>query len=212
MWNVGFDLFLLASYHNMRDMMSKRKDIVQDIIMRSKRGDLTAFQQLVEHFQNYAFILAFRLLGDEEDARDAVQETFIRVWKHIAKFNFSSKFTTWLYRIVTNLCYDRIKAQNRKNKVFSQDQKDGHLLESSCDYNLEDDYIKKDLVNTIMSLSEELTPKQRIVFVLRDLQDLNMKEVAQISGMSISSVKSNLFYARRNIRERLEQLDYPGGN
>lgn len=185
--------------------------MVQDMILRSQQGDLSAFQQLVEHFQNYAFILASRLLGNEEDARDAVQEAFIRVWKHIGKFNFSSKFTTWFYRIVTNLCFDRIKAQKRNNKIFDQDQEPAHLLAPAGEHDVENDCIKKDLVDTIMSLSEELTPRQRVVFVLRDLQDLSMKEVAQISGMSLNSVKSNLFYARRNIRERLEHLDYPGG-
>lgn len=185
--------------------------MVQDTILRSQQGDLHAFQQLVEHFQNYVFVLASRLLGNEEDARDAVQETFIRVWKHIGRFNFNSKFTTWLYRIVTNLCFDRIKSQKRKNKIFDQDHEPAQLLASAGEQDVENDCIKKDLVDTIMTLSEELTPKQRVAFVLRDLQDFNMKEVAQISGMSLNSVKSNLFYARRNIRERLEQLDYPGG-
>ena len=102
----------------MRNIVNDQNDKVQDMIWRSREGDLSAFQQLVEHYQHYAYILAFRLLGDDEDAKDAVQEAFIRVWKHIKNFNLSSKFTTWFYRIVTNLCLDRIKAQKRKNRFF----------------------------------------------------------------------------------------------
>jgi RNA polymerase sigma-70 factor (ECF subfamily) len=182
------------------------------MILLSRQGDLSAFQQLVEHYQHYAYILAFRLLGNDEDAKDAVQETFIRVWKHIKNFNLSSKFTTWLYRIVTNLCLDRIKAQKRKNRVFSQDGEQNQLLVAGSEKNPEENCINKALAGTIIHLSETLKPKQRVVFVLRDLQDLDMNEVARITGMSVNSVKSNLFYARRNIREKLLQPDVPGGN
>lgn len=191
--------------------MNERKDKIQDMILRSREGDLSAFQQLVEQFQRYAYILAFRLLGNDEDAKDAVQEAFIRMWKHIKSFKLSSKFTTWLYRIVTNLCLDHIKAQKRKNRVFPQVIEQNQLLVPTNEKNSEENYIKKNLAGTIIRLSEALTPKQRIVFVLRDLQDLDMKEVARITGMSVNSVKSNLFYARRNIRERLQQPDVPGG-
>lgn len=192
--------------------MNTQPDSSQELIVRSQDGDLTAFQQLVEQYQGYAFTLAFRFLGDEDEANDTVQETFIRVWKHIAKFNFSSKFTTWLFRIVTNLCLDRLKAGKRKSNVISADYKQDDLPEPADLYNPEDDYIKKDLVKTITILAAELSPKQRIVFVLRDLQDLNINETAQIANMSLNSVKSNLCCARRKIREKLERLNYPGGN
>ncbi len=194
--------------------MNTQPDNSQELIVRSRNGDLTAFQQLVEKYQGYAFTLAFRMLGDQDEADDTVQETFIRVWKHITKFNFSSKFTTWLFRIVTNLCLDRIKAGKRKSNVISADYEQADLPEAtdSYNYNPEDDYIKKNLVKTIAILAAELSPKQRIVFVLRDLQDLNINETAQIANMSLNSVKSNLSCARRKIREKLERLNYPGGN
>jgi RNA polymerase sigma-70 factor (ECF subfamily) len=103
----------------MRYEMNTLPDNSCELIVRSRDGDLTAFQQLVEQYQGYAFTLAFRMLGNEDEANDTVQETFIRVWKHITKFNFSSKFTTWLFRIVTNLRLDRLKSGKRKNNVIS---------------------------------------------------------------------------------------------
>ncbi len=186
--------------------------LVQDMIKNSQKGDLAAFQNLVEQFQEYIFILAVRLLGNEEDARDAVQETFIRAWKHIGRFHFGNKFTTWLYRIVTNLCYDRLKAQKRRNLVFDyhRDDDQERLLQSADDFDLEEVSIKKDLVDKIIAFAQELTPKQRLVFVLRDLQDASVDEVAHITGMSSGSIKTNLYYARRFIREKLLTADQPG--
>lgn len=184
---------------------------IQNVLILSKEGDLYAFQQLVKHYQGYALLLAIRLLNNEEDAKDVVQETFLRVWKHLKNYNPCNKFSTWLYKIVTNLCYDRLKSKKRKERVFVRDCRIDimDITQDCCD--LEEDCIKKDLVITIVKLAEELTPKQRIIFILRDLQDLSIKEVAKISGMRESSIKTNLYYARRNIREKLQQMSLIGG-
>jgi RNA polymerase sigma-70 factor (ECF subfamily) len=108
-----------------------------------------------------------------------------------------------MYRIVINLCLDRIKTMNRSVNdmpVDFQDQLTGEV-------DVEDQNIKKQLVGMIAAMAAELAPRQRAVFVLRDLQDLNVAEVADILGVSKSSVKTNLCYARQNIRKRLEQLE-----
>lgn len=172
------------------------------MLVRCKAGDLAAFRQLVEQYQSYAFSLAFRLLYSEENAKDIVQECFIRIWKHLPKYNLQKKFTTWLYRIVTNLCYDRIKARNRSKRMSLSEGLHSITFPSDCD--LESDISNKELVQIIENLARELSTKQRIIFTLRDLQDLDIDEVAQIAGMSKSSVKSNLYYARQNIRKKLE--------
>jgi RNA polymerase sigma-70 factor (ECF subfamily) len=176
-----------------------------DILLRSKNGDSEAFRSLVEYYQSYAFSLAFRLLCNEEDARDAVQESFIRIWKHLPEYDLQKKFTTWMYKIVTRICYDRLKAHRR--------QKIGVFLDRSGNIQLPDGKsLEKELDNResaqiIKNLAETLTPKQRMVFILRDLQDLEMKEVSRICNMPIHSVKSNLCHARRNIRIKMENLE-----
>ena len=88
--------------------------IPDEIIERSRRGEREAFRVLVEHHQSYAFALAFRLVCDEDAAKDIVQESFIRVWKHLSEYRPTVKFTTWLYRIVVNLSYDRLKTDRRR--------------------------------------------------------------------------------------------------
>jgi len=176
-----------------------------DILLRSKKGDSTAFRQLVEHYQSYAYSLAIRLLCHEEDAKDAVQECFIRIWKHLPKYDLKKKFTTWMYKIVTNLCYDRLKARKRQRIDASLNSRNEVQLPDGT--NLEKDMDNRELLQIIQDLAGTLTPKQRIVFILRDLQDLDMKEVSQICKMPLQSVKSNLYYARKNIRTKIEQLE-----
>jgi RNA polymerase sigma-70 factor (ECF subfamily) len=119
-------------------------------LLACREGDTGAFQLLVETYQGYAFSLAVRFLGNGEDAGDVVQETFIRIWKHLRTFDFRCKFTTWMYRIVINLCRDRIKAQNRRNKHLRPDVAPGCQLEITSHDDQEDAAVKKDLAAVII--------------------------------------------------------------
>jgi RNA polymerase sigma-70 factor, ECF subfamily len=164
----------------------------------------------MEEYQGYAFAVAFRILCDEEDARDVVQESFIRVWKNFGGYDEHVKFTTWLYRIVTNLCFDKLRANKRRPEVALE----GGDLSTLISTAIEDDpgtvYDNKELSSIIAALTEALPPKQKIIFVLRDLQELNVREVCDILGLSESSVKTNLVYARRCIRRQLEHYHIYG--
>lgn len=179
---------------------------VSHILDASKKGDLTAFRRLVEHFQSYAFSLALRILCNTEDAKDVTQESFVRVWKHIKKYNSRIKFTTWLYKIVTNLCSDHMKANARRQNVFSHIDF-SKMQEKTEHSNLEQDAVNTDLIEAIKNLAEQLTPQQRMVFVLSEFQELNLEEISNILDISKGSVKTNLYYARKNIREKLVTMD-----
>ena len=87
-----------------------------ELISRSRRGDLSAFRLLMESQQRYAYAVAYRLLHDTENAKDVVQEAFIRVWNNLDKYRQEVKFTTWLYKIVINLCYDKMKMESRRKR------------------------------------------------------------------------------------------------
>ena len=186
---------------------------ITEILLASQKGDLNAFRVLVETHQSYAFSLAARFLGNEEDAHDITQETFIRIWKHLPAFDFRCKFTTWMYRIVINLCRDRNKKRNRQNKLLDPGSPENTAVLQAAPINLinlinlEDENIKKELAAIITSFAGELPPKQQAVFILRDLQDQSVTEVSQILGISKSSVKSNLSHARQNIRNKLQQME-----
>ena len=156
----------------------------------------------MEEFQLYAYALAFRTLADEEDAKDVVQETFIRLWNNLRRYDPSVKFTTWLYSIVINLCYDSLRSRRARRAA---DTTDASLLASiATEDNPERTLDNAELGALIGTLTEELPPKQRMVFVLRDLQGLSIREVCDILHLSEGSVKTNLVYARKHLRGKLE--------
>ncbi len=183
------------------------KDQLLQIITLSKNKDQRAFEKLVDHYQSYAFSLAFKFVCDEDDAKDIVQESFLRVWHHISKFKIDTKFTTWFYKIVFNLSLDALKLNKRRKGLLVNSEHTSQLFEKIGGEHPETVMANKDLAHIISSLAENLTPKQRAVFILRDLQGAEMDEISEITSMSKGTVKSNLYYARLNIRERLSMIE-----
>jgi len=176
------------------------------LIDRCLRHERSAFRQLVEEHQHYVFALAFRVLRDEEDARDVTQEPFIRVWKKLYTYDIRTKFTTWLYTIATNLAYDQLKGNRRKRQRLSVVES-SELDNIAAPTGVEARIVTRDLAEKITALAGGLPPKQQKVFILRDLQDLSVDEVARVLSMSVNSVKTNLCYARRSIREKMDQME-----
>ncbi len=179
----------------------------QQLVRNAQHGDHEAFRQLVEMHQQFAFNVAFRFLTNQEDARDVVQECFIRVWKNLHKFDARKKLTTWLYKIITNLCYDDMRRAYNKYKCDPLD-KDESFSKLTQDDDADERLSNADLADKIKCLSAHLKPRQRAVFVLRDVQDVEMDEIAEILNTSVSTVKSNLYYARQNIRKKCQELGY----
>jgi RNA polymerase sigma-70 factor (ECF subfamily) len=179
----------------------------QQLIRNAQQGDQEAFRQLVEKHQQFAYNVAFRFLTNQEDARDVVQECFIRVWKNLHKFDARKRFTTWLYKIITNLCYDDMRRAYNKYKCDPLEKEDSFTnLTDQTD--AEQELSNADLAEKIKCLSAHLKPRQRVVFVLRDLQDVDMDDIAEVLNTSVSTVKSNLYYARQNIRKKCQELGY----
>ncbi|HLF13749.1 MAG TPA: RNA polymerase sigma factor [Bacteroidota bacterium] len=178
----------------------------RELIIRSLAGDMEAFRTLMETHRDFAFGIAYRLLHDRDDSHDAVQEAFIRVWNNLARFRDEMKFTTWLYRIVVNVSYDRIKSISRRKRVmvYFGSLFDGGDPPAGNDPRIEVE--SADLRDHAVRIAKRLPPKQYLVFHLRDLLDLSVEETAATAGMSANSVKVNLCNARRKIRVALERL------
>ncbi len=178
------------------------------LVERCKLGDQVTFRTLMNSYQQYAYAIAFRLLADEENARDIVQEAFIRVWRNLHRYRKEVKFTTWLYTIVVNLCYDKIKSDHRRRIIFRTSESPAVDSDPVGGNNVQDTVEKKNLREHIIALSRKLPPKEYLVFVLRDIQDFSIAEIAGMTGISGNSVKVNLFHARKKIRTELsrEQL------
>lgn len=177
---------------------------LNELIARSRQNDGNAFRQLVESHQSLVYSLTFRLLCNEEEARDAVQETFIKVWLNLKKFDTNRKFSTWVYAIAANLCYDKLKSSHH----FSHSLPAEILNDVLSDDDVEKKMLEAELGTLIATLTDELTPKQKLVFTLSDLEDLPTEEIVQITGMSANQIKSNLFLARQALRKKLNTHRY----
>jgi RNA polymerase sigma-70 factor (ECF subfamily) len=177
---------------------------IKELISLSRQNDAQAFRQLVEAHQSMVYTLAFRLLCNDEDAKDVVQETFIKVWKHLDSFNTELKFSTWLYSITAHQCYDILKKAKHNSILRIDDQE--RIREFISSENLETTLINAELSHIITSLTRDLTPKQKLVFTLCDLEGLEVEEIKSITSLSAGKIKSNLYLARQYIRKRVENL------
>lgn len=174
------------------------------IIEQMKEGNKTAFKYLVEEYQKYAFNLAFRVLCNEEDAKDVVQESFIKIWKNIQRYDQELKFTTWMYKIVIHTAIDKQRSLRERGTV-SLDEISNTMAALEHD-GPEARLNNEQLGKVIESISAELPEKQRLVFILRDIQGMESREVETILDLNETSVKSNLYHARQIVRKKLEKI------
>jgi RNA polymerase sigma-70 factor (ECF subfamily) len=184
---------------------------VNRLIELSVRGDDVSFRKLVEMHQAFAWSVAFRLLNKQFETEEVVQEAFIRVWKKLPVFRNEIRFSTWLYKIVVNLCYDYLKAEKARKKISDRDSsKDLTILTS--DENVEKDMVNREQADLIRMLTSKLSSRQKVVFVLSELEELPVDEISAITGMTPSKIKSNLYCARREIREKLTAITNTRGS
>ena len=178
--------------------------IDNSIITRSQAGDKDAFRSLVETCQVMVFSVALKMLADEEEAKDVVQETFLRVWLNISKFDARRSFTTWLYAIASRLCLDHLKSRTH---VIAMPE-DESVLRRYASADGQRELENREWVAIVRLLAEGLSPKQRLVFTLSQLEGLSSQEVEDATGMTSKQVKNNLYVARQTIRERLKKIGY----
>lgn len=175
------------------------------LIRAAQKGQLSAFNQLVLNYQGLAYNIAYRILGDRDAAADATQDSFLKAYKAIAQFRGGS-FKAWILRIVTNVCYDQLRHQQRRPADSLEDM----LANSEHAPVLVDGQespeayaLRQELSDVIQSSLAGLPPDQRITLVLSDIQGLSYQEIADITGVSVGTVKSRLSRGRAKLRDIL---------
>lgn len=185
--------------------MSSEKALVQ----KAKAGDRDAFAALVSAYEGKIYNLALRYLGNREDAMDASQEVFLRVFRFLPGFQEESGFSTWIYRIGVNVCKDMLAKRSRRNELpleIPDDEEDYRTAEvSDSRYDPEAIAQQADLRKTLADAIGDLPQQQREMIVLRDIQGLSYEEIAQVLALESGTVKSRLSRARENLRKKLLQ-------
>jgi RNA polymerase sigma-70 factor, ECF subfamily len=183
------------------------------LVREAQAGNHAAFDQLVHSHDRAVLKLVFRITRSQNDIEDIYQEALLKVHRNIGGFRFESTFSTWIYRIVTNVCLDHLrKNRNRKNKEKStitvgvEGEEYDFLSQISDDrpaHDPERQLFRRELRANILSALEGLTPRERMAFELRHFQELKISAVSEILNTSVSSTKTTLFRATRKLRFQL---------
>ena len=182
----------------------------EELIVRLQRGDEWAFQLLVRRFRKKIFSIAFGITLDTEESRDIVQDVFFQVYRGILDFRGDASLSTWLHRITVNHC---LNWKRRWARRFQWLSKSGSHNETDTDEEPASDLPspEKRIVNAqtrelIDRALKKLPDQARVVFVLRELEDLSYDEIAYVTGTKLGTVRSRLFHARRQLRALLEPV------
>lgn len=199
-------LFLFLPFLNLYVFITDNDQILvdPDLIEQCRNGNLQSFRKLIGISSPFAFSVAFRMLGDEELAKDVVQETMITIWKKLKNIRSAESYKRWLYRIVVNKCYDFLRKE-KKNIEERADDKTWELISNKITDASASVIENDETAKIIKLLTGKLSPKQKSVFVLSDLEEMTPEEISEITGMSRRNIKANLHYARKNIGEMLQK-------
>jgi RNA polymerase sigma-70 factor (ECF subfamily) len=187
-------------------MAVRRRDL--DLVHATREGDMSAFEQLVLRYDRKLFRIAQNITHNREDSEDAVQESFLKAFQCLDGFREQAQFSTWIYRIVVNVCLMKLRTRNRSKEVALEDDSqngEGVVPLDVADWapNPEELFQTSELRNILTKGLHRLSPVFRAVFVLRDIEGLSIADTAEVVGVSSSAVKARLFRARARLRQFL---------
>jgi RNA polymerase sigma-70 factor (ECF subfamily) len=209
---------------NTKEARAREAEEDRVFIAKAQAGDTAAFRRLVERHQRRAFAIALTLVRDENDARELVQDAFLRVHKSLGSFQGGSSFFTWLYRIITNLSIDLMRKPGRQTSELDTSRID-HDDSAEADFPLlarvdgadpVDVVRRKEIAARVQTALDALPSYHRGVILMREIEGLSYEEMAEAMGVSKGTIMSRLFHARQKLQKALadcyaEQIGVPGG-
>jgi RNA polymerase sigma-70 factor (ECF subfamily) len=179
------------------------------LIAKSKRGDVDSFNMLVLRYQDYIYSIAYRIMGEADGAADVAQDTFLTAYRKLTSFR-GGNFKAWLARIATNACYDELRKQKRRPQDYLEEMPGSEMYDEppiAADApNPEQEAQRADLNRALQDCIGGLSPDQRMVLVLCDVQSMSYQEVADSLGAELGTVKSRLSRARLAMRRCLQAV------
>lgn len=178
-----------------------------ELVRRFQAGKIEAFEELVRRYERKVYNIAYRMLGNEQDASEAMQDAFMRAYRFLGRFQFKSSFFTWLYRIATNVCLTRLR-KRKPPEMVSLDEPGGESGDVPFEIadgrgSPEEVFRQKALREKLQAAVDGLPEEYRAVVVLRDLEGLSNEEASKVLKVSVPAVKSRLHRARLMLRDEL---------
>jgi RNA polymerase sigma-70 factor (ECF subfamily) len=177
----------------------------RQLVQTIRAGDTDAFETLVRRKTTKVYALCYRVIGNAEDAKDISQLVFLKLWENLGKYDPAYAFDTWLYRMVTNVAIDFMRnKQSRDNAVNSNLR----LVKTSADAEQTVNVQRKEVENLFNEIATVLSPKQKTIFIMNQMEDLPSAEIAKVLGCRESTVRNHLFNARKLMQQQLQKR-YP---
>ena len=181
-----------------------------DLIVKAQRGDNSAFEELIYRYDRNVLSLALKFVNNRDDAKDIYQEVFIRVFRSLKNFQFRSEFSTWLYRITTNVCLSFKKKQSKHFTVSinESDDNDSEVQTIPDNENSSPEHYvsSSEIASRINSALENLSQRQKMVFVLKNYEGYKIKEIAVMLDCGEGTIKKYLFDANNKLRKQLSEF------
>jgi RNA polymerase sigma-70 factor (ECF subfamily) len=184
----------------------------KELIQKAQQGDQIAFEELIYNYDRSVLSIALKYTKDPDDAKDIYQEVFIRVYRSLKKFEFRSEFSTWLFRITTNVCltYKTRKKEHLMvslHEEYDEDKTDFEIRDLKSDkLTPEEETMSNDLGILINNAVDSLSAKQRITFVLKHYEGYKIREIAEMLNCKEGTVKKYLFDAVNNLKKKLQPV------
>ena len=179
------------------------------LIRRAQHGDADAFEQLLLEHQKNVYNLCYRMAGNPDDAMDLSQETFLRAWRCLDQYQFASAFSTWLYRLCSNICIDFLRKRRRQQTVpltFEDADGEEQTYAVPDERPLPEEQVELKLTHeTLAAAMAQLLPEHRAVLQLRVVNEMSYEQIADVLDIQIGTVKSRLSRARNQLKKILER-------
>jgi len=178
----------------------------EELVSRAKNGDMAAFEELILQHEKIVYNIAYRMMNHPEDVKDISQEVFIKIHKNLNRFDGKSAFSTWIYRIAVNTCIDELRRRKGKQTVSIDEeleQESNFVKRQFVDKGEtpETSYLAKEEYEEVMEAMEHISKKHKVMITLRDINGFSYEEIAEITELSMGTVKSRLARARNQLKE-----------
>lgn len=175
----------------------------QEWIQAARAGDHIAITQLVEEYQRAVHAVCYRMLGNAQDAEDAAQEAFVKAFNNLDSFDLERPFRPWLLRVTSNLCIDRLRRRKPTLSLDGMGEDGAWEWKAGSAINPERHLVEQQRQDRVRALLETLSPTDRSVVTLFYWEDLSYVEISEVTGLTVSAIKSRLYRARRSMADQL---------